>query len=152
MDDEELAREVEQRTVFTKLTPLQKSRVLKMLQANGHTVGFLGDGINDAPSLAHADVGFAIGGGADIALESADIVLMRGDLGAVVAAIDLSAATLRKIRQNLFFAFFYNCLGIPLAALGYVNPVLAGAAMALSSVCVLSNSLWLNRWRPAPLI
>jgi Cu+-exporting ATPase len=104
-----------------------------------------GDGANDAPALAAADASFAIGAGADAAIQSADITLTRSDLTGVVDAIRLSRATLAKIRQNLFFAFFYNALGIPLAAAGMLNPVVACAAMAMSSVSVVSNALLLRR-------
>jgi len=106
-----------------------------------------GDGINDAPALASADVSFAMRSGSDIAIETADITLMRNDLMSVVDAISLSHATLFKIRQNLWFAFGYNILGIPLAALGMLNPMIAGAAMAMSSVSVVSNALLLKRWK-----
>jgi len=128
--------------------PADKAAAVQRLKADGRRVGMAGDGINDAPALAAADVSFAIGTGADVAVEAADITLVRNSLHGVADAMDLSAATLRRIRQNLFFAFIYNVLGIPLAALGYLNPVVAGAAMAMSSVSVVSNSLLLRRWRP----
>ncbi len=133
-----------------QLLPADKALALAELRAAGRRVGMAGDGINDAPALAAADVSFAVGGGADAALEAADITLIKSDLNGVADAIDLSRATLAKIRQNLFFAFIYNMLGIPMAALGYLNPIIAGAAMALSSVSVVTNSLLLRRWRPRP--
>jgi len=132
------------------MLPDQKAEQVMAMKSGRRVVGMVGDGINDAPALAAADVSFAIGAGSDIAIHAADITLMRSDLISVVDAIDLSRATLRKIRQNLFFAFFYNVLGLPLAAFGLLNPVIAGAAMALSSVSVISNSLLLRRWKPAP--
>ena len=129
--------------------PADKAQAVRDLKARGVVTGMVGDGINDAPALAAADVSFAIGAGADIAVEAADVTLIRADLLAVVDAISLSRATLSKIRQNLFFAFAYNVLGIPLAAVGMLNPVVAGAAMAASSVSVVTNALLLRRWRPA---
>ena len=128
--------------------PGDKADAVRELKANGHVTGMVGDGVNDAPALAAADVSFAIGAGSDIAVEAADVTLIRADLEAVVDAILLSRATLAKIRQNLFFAFAYNVLGIPLAAIGMLNPVIAGAAMAASSVSVVTNALLLKRWRP----
>ena len=130
-----------------QVLPGGKAAAVAEFKSTGQVVGMVGDGVNDAPALAAADVSFAIGAGSDIAIEAADIALMRSDLLSVVDAISLSRATLKKIRQNLFFAFIYNVLGIPLAAAGMLNPVIAGAAMAMSSVSVVSNSLLLKRWR-----
>ena len=130
-----------------EVLPQDKSAHVQSFKAEYLIVGMVGDGINDAPALAAADVSFAMRSGSDIAIEAADITLMRNDLMSVVDAISLSRATLKKIRQNLFFAFAYNVLGIPLAVLGMLNPVIAGAAMAMSSVSVVSNALLLKRWR-----
>jgi len=143
-----IAREAGIDRFESEVLPQDKAAAVAKLKAGGKRVGMVGDGINDAPALAAADVSFAIGGGSDVALEAADVTLMRSDLLSVADAIDLSRATLAKIRQNLFFAFIYNVLGIPLAALGMLNPVIAGAAMAMSSVSVVSNSLLLRRWKP----
>ncbi|MEY3122957.1 MAG: copA [Pseudomonadota bacterium] len=130
-----------------EVLPQDKAAVVEAIKASGHFTGMVGDGINDAPALASANVSFAIAAGSDVAIDTADITLMRNDLMSVADAISLSRSTLRKIRQNLFFAFFYNTLGIPLAALGMLNPVVAGAAMAMSSVSVVTNSLLLKRWK-----
>ncbi len=128
--------------------PDGKSTVVNELKEAGYAVGMIGDGINDAPALAAADVGIAMGTGTDIAMETAGITLMRPDPRLVAASISASRATFRKIKQNLFWAFIYNIIGIPLAAMGFLTPTLAGAAMALSSVSVVSNSLLLRRWKP----
>ena len=132
---------------LANVLPRDKAGEISQLKEKGKIVAMAGDGINDAPALAASDVSFAIGSGSDIAIEAADITLMKCDLGSLADAIELSKATLKKIRQNLFFAFVYNVLGIPLAAMGFLNPVIAGAAMAMSSVSVVSNSLLLKRWR-----
>jgi Cu+-exporting ATPase len=143
-----IAREVGITRYEAEVLPDAKAERVLALKRERRTVGMVGDGINDAPALAAADVSFAIGAGSDVAITAADVTLMRDDLLSVVDAIRLSRFTLRKIRQNLFFAFFYNVLGIPLAALGMLNPVISGAAMALSSVSVVTNSLLLKRWTP----
>ncbi|WP_018150467.1 heavy metal translocating P-type ATPase [Leeia oryzae] len=130
------------------LSPQGKADYILQLKARGLRVGMLGDGINDAPALATADIGFAVASGSDVARETGDVTLMSADLMAVIRAVDLSRAVMRKIWQNLFFALIYNVLGIPLAMFGMLNPVWAAAAMALSSVSVVSNSLLLRRWKP----
>ncbi|KAF0200106.1 MAG: Cu2+-exporting [Gallionellaceae bacterium] len=151
-DNEATARAIAQQAgideYLAEVLPQDKAQHVASFKNKGRVVGMVGDGINDAPALAAADVSFAMKSGSDIAIEAADITLMHNDLMSVVSAIDLSRVTLAKIRQNLFFAFAYNVLGIPLAAIGLLNPVIAGGAMAMSSVSVISNALLLKKWEP----
>ena len=133
--------------VIAGVLPSQKADAVARLQAAGRRVAMVGDGVNDSVALACADIGMAMGTGTDAAIEAADITLVRGDLRTVPTALRLSARTLRTIRQNLAWAFGYNVAAIPLAALGLLNPMIAGAAMAVSSVLVVVNSLRLKRFR-----
>ncbi|MFN9242698.1 MAG: heavy metal translocating P-type ATPase [Cyanobacteriota bacterium] len=135
--------------VIAEVRPADKASTIRALQQTGQVVAMVGDGVNDAPALATADIGIAIGTGSDVAKEAGDLLLLGNDLRDVVTAIGLSRATMRKIRQNLFWAFIYNSLGVPIAALGWLNPMLAGAAMALSSLSVIVNSSLLRNYRKA---
>ncbi|HLR60700.1 MAG TPA: heavy metal translocating P-type ATPase, partial [Pseudogracilibacillus sp.] len=140
-----IAKQVEIDRVIAEVLPDQKSEQIKQLQAKWKKVAMVGDGINDAPALAMADIGMAVGTGTDIAIEAADITLMRGDLNSVADAVIMSQKTIRNIKENLFFAFIYNTIGIPIAALGFLAPWVAGAAMAFSSVSVVLNALRLQQ-------
>ena len=162
-DNERTAKAIQKRMgirqVISQVLPEEKEQKIAEIQAAGHKVAMIGDGINDAPALARADVGIAIGAGTDVAIESADIVLMKSDLLDAVTAVQLSKAVIRNIRQNLFWAFFYNSIGIPLAAgLLYpafglkLNPMFGAAAMSLSSVCVVTNALRLKFFKPNKIL
>jgi Cu+-exporting ATPase len=144
-----VAREVgiDEADVYARVLPDEKYDLVQQLQRKGRVVMMVGDGINDAPALAQADLGVAVRGGTDIAAESADLVLLRAGVGTLGDAVALSRATLRKIKQNFLFAFFYNVLAIPIAAAGLLQPWMAAAAMGLSDICVIGNALLLYRWK-----
>ena len=138
---------IDSENVFAEVRPEQKAQRVKKLQVQGERVAFVGDGINDAPALEQADLGIAVSRASDIAREAADIILLNSEIEAVPEALGLARATLRTIKQNLFWAFFYNAVGVPLAALGLMSPILCAAAMGLSDLVVIGNALRLRRWR-----
>ncbi len=133
--------------IFAEVRPEQKAEFVKKLQAAGEHVAFVGDGINDAPALTQADLGIAVSRASDVAREAADIILLKSEIEAVPEALGLARATLRTIKQNLFWAFFYNALGVPLAAMGFISPIICAAAMGFSDLIVIGNALRLLRWR-----
>ena len=144
-----VGRELGIEQIHAEVLPGDKAAVVENLRRAGKLVAMVGDGINDAPALASADVGIAMSTGTDVAMEAAGITLMRGDPRLVADALDISRRTYATIKRGLFWAFAYNVVGIPLAAMGLLNPMVAGAAMALSSVSVVGNALLLRRWRPS---
>ena len=144
-----IARQVgiSEANVFAEIRPEKKAEIVQELQRKGVRVAFIGDGINDAPALEQADLGIAVSRASDVAREAADIILLKSDIQAIPEALGLAQATLQTIKQNLFWAFFYNAAGIPLAVLGFLNPVLCAAAMGLSDFVVIGNALRLRQWK-----
>jgi Cu+-exporting ATPase len=133
--------------VFAEVRPEQKAEMIRQLQQRGERVAFAGDGLNDAPALEQADLGIAVSRASDVAKEAADLILLKSDIQAIPEALGLAQATLRTIRQNLFWAFFYNAAAIPLAALGFLSPVVCALAMGVSDLVVIGNALRLMRWK-----
>ena len=138
---------IRKENVFAEIRPEQKAEIVKQLQQRGERVAFVGDGINDAPALEQADLGIAVAKASDVAREAADIILLKSEIHAIPEALGLAQATLRTIRQNLFWAFFYNAAAVPLAALGFLSPVICALAMGISDLIVIGNELRLRRWK-----